>query len=118
MRVCGFIYGTPKKFLTNCESSSAEQSSVADDSSGGSSGSSSDSSGSDSSSSSGSSSGGGAAAAHHNTLRAYLQPHTEAEVRAMLAAFVRFALAHELYTGPTAPPSEQQEDPVSFADMV
>lgn len=53
-----------------------------------------------------------------NTLRAYLQPHTEAEVRAMLAEFARFALAHELYTGPTAPPAEPVEDPVGFADMV
>ena len=53
-----------------------------------------------------------------NTLRAYAQPHTESEVRAMLAEFVRFALAHELYTGPTAPPAEPQEDPVSFAEMV
>lgn len=53
-----------------------------------------------------------------NTLRAYLQPHTEAEVSAMLAEYVRFAIAHELYTGPTGPEPEPQEEPVSFADMV
>lgn len=53
-----------------------------------------------------------------NTLRAYLQPHTEAEVRAKLAEFVRFALAHDLYTGPTAPPAEPQEEPISWEAMV
>mgnify|MGYP001806348420 CR=1 FL=1 len=53
-----------------------------------------------------------------NVLRAYLPPHPEAEVRATLAEFVQFALAHELYTGPTAPPAEPQEEPISWEAMV
>lgn len=53
-----------------------------------------------------------------NVLRAYLQPHTEADCRAKLAEFVRFALDNELYTGPTQHETEPPAEPVSFAGMV
>jgi hypothetical protein len=53
-----------------------------------------------------------------NQLQAWRQSHTERRVRETVAEFAHFAVRHALYTGPTRPESEPQEEPIAWEAMV